>query len=180
VTREWFASAPRAPELDLEQYAYDAPWTRPERAEPEPASEANAGAYALSDEDFEDDASWDPYGAEDEDDDDALFAALEEALDEVEAEARLAAVKAAAAPEEDSWATLPGAGTAYRAAISTFLAQGRPRAPRYSQVGVRGAGRDGALDVLLQESLQRARSSLDRWRVKGWASDLPARCTVTP
>ena len=180
MTREWFAGAPRAPEIDLEQYAYDAPFTRAERpeAEPEPEPEGSA-EYALADQDFQDAPEWDPWG-EGEDDDAELFAVLEEALDEVEQEERVAAIKAAASPEEDSVEILPGPGTRYRDAISTFMGQPRcPVAPRYSQVAVRAQRRDGALEDLLQQSLQRARTSLDRWKVKGWASDLPQQCLIT-
>ncbi|MCA9552464.1 MAG: hypothetical protein KC933_20690 [Myxococcales bacterium] len=179
MTREWFARAPRAPEIDLELYAYDAPFDRPDAGEDaEEDTPEDSGAYALADQDFVDD--WDPWGDEEEDDD-ALLAVLEEALDEVAEEERVAAIKAAASPEADTVEIAPEPGTLYRDAISALLGQPRrPSAPRYSQIAVRAAGREGPLEGLLQDSLLRARSSLERWRAKGWASDLPPHCTVTP
>lgn len=125
MTREWFARAPRAPEIDLELYAYDAPFDRPDAGEDaEEDAPEDSGAYALADQDFVDD--WDPWGDEEEDDD-ALLAVLEEALDEVAEEERVAAIKAAASPEADTVEIAPEPGTLYRDAISALL--GQPRRP---------------------------------------------------
>lgn len=172
--REWYAEPDSIADIDVEAFAYDAPF---DRASDEPSEAAQV--YEDSDvapyyDDpygyYEDDA-YDDWGLEDDDDD--LLEALEEALDEVEAEDALEALKERASPTRDVAELDPAPETVYRGAIDHFLGRPRPTAPRYSQIRARTLPATGGLELMLQDSLRRSREKIERWRIHGWAHDLP-------
>lgn len=168
--REWYAEPESFADIDLQAYAWDAPYDRPAPPEePEPPQSDLQPVYDDDPYGFYEDDDW-AY----EDDDDDLLEALEEALDEVEAEDRLEAIRERAAPRRDVAELVPEPETLYREAATALLGQPvRPEAPRYSRIRHRALPASGGLDRLLEESLRRARSNLERWRIHGWAHDLP-------
>ena len=100
---------------------YGQPWdgydqVDEEREAPEAESEQE-GPYIGP---YETDPFFEAYDDDDEDDDD-LLAALDEALDEVEAEARVEFARGLAFPELDALELIPMADTAYRSAIAVFM-----------------------------------------------------------
>ncbi len=146
------------------EYPYGQSWDgfdelKDELEEPEGERESEpASAHPLDDELF--------FGFDDDGpDDEELLAALDEALDEVEAEARVEYARSLACPEDDALELTPMADTAYRSAISAFLGEREPpRAPRYTQLVRTYAVRDPELGTLLQVNLHRSRANVERRR----------------
>ena len=119
--------------------------------------------------------SWDDdplFGFDDDDDGDDLLAALDEALDEVEAEARIELARSLACPQFDALELFPFADTAYRSAIAGFMGVRRGlRAPRYSQLIRANTVHNPELSALLQYNLQRSRAFVERRRAeKCWVT----------
>ena len=108
------------------------------------------------------------YGFDDEDeDDDDLLAALDEALDQVEAEARVEFARSLACPEFDALELIPMADTAYRLAIAAFMgARFGATAPRFSQMVRSFAVADPELGALLQVNLHQSRAFVDKRRAQ--------------
>lgn len=128
----------------------------------EPENEAESAFVDPSDDD-----AFFGFDGDSDDDDDDLLAALDEALDEVEAEARVEFARSLACPDFDALELIPMADTAYRRAILAFMGvREGPRAPRYSQLVLAYAVSDPQLAALLQENLHRSRAYVERRRAE--------------
>jgi hypothetical protein len=107
-------------------------------------------------------------------DEDDLLAALDEALDELEAEQKIEAAREAASPAWDSLEITPSNEEMVRAIIDGFLGRRRdlPRPDHHHHHHHHGRRRMSALDrdlgELLGASMARARSSLERRRARVW------------
>lgn len=156
------------PRPDFSRYRYDAPFALddPPDAEEEPFPDPPAPAPYFYDGLYGEDED------EDEDDalgrDDELFGALDEALDEIEEEARVEAVRQIAIPEHDELAVHPEPERLYRKHLQNFLG-GDPRlvAPRYTQICRRAPVEDAQLRDLLEDGQRRARMSREQRKAFG-------------
>jgi hypothetical protein len=103
-------------------------------------------------------------------DDDDLLAQLDAALDEIEEEARIEAVREVAAPSWDvDEIFAPSIEMSYRGIIDGFLGRRSRDLPRPEHRRSRRLpARDPDLSELLGASMARARSSLEKRRAKVW------------
>lgn len=152
---------------DLSAFAYDAPWDRPQQEEEEAPPQTDEGsAWGEEAFGFGDELSFD----DDDDflDDDDLYAALDQALDEIEQEQRVEAVKALATPEHDALEIAPAPDTLYRDQLKGMLGRHtRVRAPRYTEMQVRTTAQDPRLNALIDDGFRRARLSREQRRAVG-------------
>ena len=131
-------------------------------------SEGGSAVYAYEDEDG--------YA---EEDDEELFSALDEALDEIEAEARAEAILAVARPEHDHAEPIPGPTAQYRAHLGAFLGGRSPvRAPRYGEARA-DEPEDEVLRRILMRGLHRARRSFDERKAVGRITNPKQRARLT-
>src|SRR5687767_14861414 len=103
-------------------------------------------------------------------DEDDLLAALDEALDELEAEQKIEAAREAASPAWDiSEIVAPSNEALYRGIIDAFMGRRSRDLPRPDHHGRRrSSALNQDLSGLLGASMARARSSLERRRAKVW------------